>query len=152
MSASYRTYRLEYELEVQDPDVPGPRFHNVIFVETNADGSGQIHHVTGDLVTGMIYQVRSETRPEVSEGFHRKYLIGTISRSDYPDKVDEILKKIPAPPVQKSFNLATMRTEQHKSPGVFYAPGEPRPPMIKCTEWTIDQAIPALLEKEVIQP
>ncbi|ELR04971.1 hypothetical protein VC83_02858 [Pseudogymnoascus destructans] len=37
-----------------------------------------------------------------------------------------------------------MRAEQMKAEGSFYEPGEGRPRMVKCTEWTVEQAIPAL--------
>ncbi|KAK6350272.1 hypothetical protein TWF696_006507 [Orbilia brochopaga] len=147
---SYNVYRIEYTIAVPDPDMPTPRYHNVIFVETKTDGSGTIHNVVGDLVTGMTYESEPSSRPEDSDTFFRKHYLGTVAESDYP-KIDEILQAVPAPPKQKSFNLASMKTEQHKSPGVFYAPGEPRPPMVKCTEWTINQAIPALVDAGILR-
>ncbi|EWC43738.1 hypothetical protein DRE_07356 [Drechslerella stenobrocha 248] len=148
---SYRVYRVEYQVAVPDPDMPSPRYHNVIFVETGADGSGISHQVVGDLVTGMSYQSERDEAPQTSGTFHARHYLGTINESDYPARMDEVLEELPPPGKQKSFNTQTMRTEQHKMPGVFYAPGEPRPPMIKCTEWTINQAIPALIESGVLR-
>ncbi|KAF3911515.1 hypothetical protein ABW20_dc0108166 [Dactylellina cionopaga] len=148
---SYNVYRIEYTIAVPDPDMPSPRYHNVIFVETEANGSGRIHNVIGDVVTGMTYATRLEENPMTSETFFAKHYLGTVRISDYPVTVNETLWAIPPPGKQKSFNPTTMRTEQHKAPGVFYAPGEPRPPMVKCTEWTINQAIPALLTAGIIQ-
>jgi hypothetical protein len=80
--------------------IPGPRYHTVIFVATNSDNSRFIHHVTGDLVTGMRYE--------------RK--VGKISEES----------------------------------GTFYAPNDPREKMKKCTEWTEEQAIPALYASGVL--
>ncbi|KAH9220779.1 hypothetical protein DL95DRAFT_266785, partial [Leptodontidium sp. 2 PMI_412] len=57
----------------------------------------------------------------------------------------------PPPPKQKHFNVETMRTEQMKPDGTFYQPDEYRPPTIKCTEWTENQAIPALYESGVLR-
>ncbi|EPS39035.1 hypothetical protein H072_7194 [Dactylellina haptotyla CBS 200.50] len=145
---SYKVFRVEDRIAV--PDMPSPRYHNKIFVETEADGSGFIHHVTGDLVSGMHYEVKKGEKPESSEIYHAKHFVGTIGASEYPANINEVLERLPAPGKQKSFNTTTMRTEQHKSPGEFYAPGESRPPMFKCTEWTIYQAIPALEEAGVI--
>jgi hypothetical protein len=36
------------------------------------------------------------------------------------------------------------KQRQFKPDGTFYAPNEPREKMKKCTEWTEEQAIPAL--------
>ncbi|KAK6351930.1 hypothetical protein TWF718_005075 [Orbilia javanica] len=137
---------------MQDPEMPSPRYHNTIFIETWEDGykSGRTCHVIGDLVTGMTYNTRIDQDPELDAIFFAKHFLGILKTSDYPDRLNEVLEKLPAPPKQKSFNPRTMRTEQHKSPGVFYEPGEERPPMVKCTEWTMNQAIPALLEAGIL--
>ncbi|KAI9672987.1 MAG: hypothetical protein M1817_003151 [Caeruleum heppii] len=118
---SINIYKVKYSLPIPDPDMPQPRYHTMIFAQTNADGSGIIHHVTGDLVTGMSYEI------------------------------NQICRQQPPPPRQKSYNMKTHRTEQHKPEGGFYGPGEPRPPMIKCTEWTEIQAIPALYASGILQ-
>ncbi|KAF3928408.1 hypothetical protein AA313_de0205094 [Arthrobotrys entomopaga] len=148
---SYKVYRVEFTVSILDPDVPQPRYHNVIFVETGStDGSGVIHNVAGDLVAGMRYEIENSPKPEDSANYHAKFLLGTVDVSGYPASVNGVLEKIPAPGPQKSFNLITMRTEQHKSPGVFYAEGETRSPLYKCTEWTINHAIPALRDAGVL--
>ncbi|OBT39847.1 hypothetical protein VE00_09106 [Pseudogymnoascus sp. WSF 3629] len=136
---------------MQDPDMPSPRYHNVIFVETEADGSGAVHHVTGDITSGMVYATRREGRPEESEIFVRKEFIGTVESATYPEKINAVLEALPPPPKQKKFNIKTMRTEQMKPDGSFYEPGESRPRMIKCTEWTVEQAIPVLYASSVLQ-
>lgn len=66
---------------MNDPDVPGTRYHTVIFVETSADGSGYIHHVTGDLVAGMRYETKPGQRPENSKTFHSREFLGTTPAS-----------------------------------------------------------------------
>lgn len=131
MSTHHNVYRVQYHLAVQDPDTPGPRYHTVIFVETSKnDGSGFIHHVTGDLVTGMRYEKKPGKRPEESATFYAKSLVGTMDPSQYPRALDEICQKQPPPPKQKAFNRATMRTEPVKPDGRFYKPSETRPPLI----------------------
>ncbi|KAL5349914.1 hypothetical protein ACLOAV_004948 [Pseudogymnoascus australis] len=138
-------------MAMPDPDMPSPRYHNVIFVETEADGSGAVHHVIGDITSGMTYATRREGRPEDSEIFVQKEFIGTVESAIYPEKIHAVLKTLPPPPKQKKFNIKTMKTEQMKDDGSFYEPGEMRPRMVKCTEWTVEQAIPALYASGVLQ-
>src|SRR5436309_2301486 len=101
------------------PDMPGPRYHTVVFVATNSDGSGFIHHVTGGKA------------PEESGTFHNKELLGKIQATDYPARVDQVCTTQPPPPPQKRFNPKTNKTEQFKPDGTFYAPNEPREKMKK---------------------
>ncbi|OBT57041.1 hypothetical protein VE04_02615 [Pseudogymnoascus sp. 24MN13] len=138
-------------MAMPDPDMPSPRYHNVIFVEIEADGSGVVHHVTGDITSGMVYGTRREGRPEESEIFVRKELIGTAESATYPEKINAVMEALPPPPKQKKFNIKTMKTEQMKADGSFYEPGESRPRMVKCTEWTVKQAIPALYASGVLR-
>lgn len=147
----FNVYKVRYGPVTADPDVRGVRYHNIIFVETAADGSGTIHHVTGDLVIGFHYENKKSPRPEISKTFFAKDFIGTVLASTYPSAVENICKKQPAPPRQKAFNKSTMKTEPFKPDGSFYEPGEARRPLIKCTEWTEQQAIPALLRANVVQ-
>ena len=137
-------------MAMQDPDMPQPRYHHVIFIETQHDGPGYTHHVTGDITSGMVYASRKDERPEDSETYIGKEFLGKLKASDYPHELDRVLQALPPPPKQKHFNVATMKTEQMKPDGSFYSPGETRPPMVKCTEWTVDQAIPALYSAGII--
>jgi len=114
-------------------------------------GDGNIHHVTGDITSGMYYNTKKAKRPEESRTFFGKEFLGTIKAANYPREMDEVLAALPPPPKQKKFNIKTMKTEQMKPDGTFYTPGEPRPPMIKCTEWTLNQAIPALYAAGIVQ-
>ncbi|KAJ9241027.1 hypothetical protein DTO271D3_1120 [Paecilomyces variotii] len=152
---SYKVYKLKLNLAMQDPDMPPPRYHTIIFVETNAQGSGSgiKHHVTGDIVSGMHYESKLYPNPDISESLYSKELIGYTVASTYPHAWDEILKNVPPPPKQKAFNSKTMRTEPVKSwnPLTFYEPGEPRQLLMKCTEWTEQKAIPALKNHNLIQ-
>lgn len=151
MRMAFNVYRVQFTMAMPDPDMPSPRYHNVIFVQTEADGSGAVHHVTGDITSGMVYATRREGRPEESEIFVRKEFIGTVESATYPEKIHLVLEALPPPPKQKKFNIKTMRTEQMKADGSFYESGEARTPMIKCTEWTVDQAIPALYASGILQ-
>jgi hypothetical protein len=144
MPQHYDVYKVRYGPVLADPDVPGTRYHTVIFVQTETDGRGYIHHVTGDLVTGMRYERKPGSRPENSHTFHDKTLLGRVAKSKYPAELDRVCQAQPAPPRQKAFNTKTMKTEPVKPDGTFYGPGDPRPKLVKCTEWTENQVIPAL--------
>jgi len=50
--STYNVYKVRYTLSWIDPDMPLPRYHNVIFVASDIDGQGHVHHVTGDIITG----------------------------------------------------------------------------------------------------
>lgn len=58
MAQQYRVYTVRFSLSMPDPDMPTPRYHTAIFVETGEDGSGYLHHVTGDITSmgGMRYE------------------------------------------------------------------------------------------------
>ncbi|KAH8812632.1 hypothetical protein F5884DRAFT_314137 [Xylogone sp. PMI_703] len=148
---SYDVYRVKYNIAIADPDMPSPRYHNVIFVKTEDNGDGFVHEVAGDITSGMYYDTRSSKWPDNSDDCHSKELLGTIKASDYPDELDQVLRALPPPPKQKHFNPQTMRTEQIKPDGTFYEPGESGPPMIKCTEWIANQAVPALYASGILQ-
>ncbi|KAJ5207918.1 hypothetical protein N7449_002297 [Penicillium cf. viridicatum] len=154
-SQIYPVYKVKLRLSIQDPDMPSPRYHTILFVQTNEQGpgSGIKHHVTGDIVTGMHYEPAKYNDPETDENFFSKELIGHTRALNYPKNWNDILKSIPAPPKQKAFNKVTMKTEPVKSwdPMTFYEPGEPRRLLIKCTEWIEDQAIPILINLGLIQ-
>ena len=144
---TYDVYKLQNELSFQDTSTIGKRYHTGIFVETtSADGSGTIHHVTGDLVKGMTYETRIEKAPENLEVFHAKTFLGKVLVNDYPAKLDAILQSLEPPCQQKWFNTLTMTYEQRKPDGTFYGLDEARPSLFKCTEWTEQRAIPALLQ------
>jgi hypothetical protein len=75
---SFNAFKVRYSIAISDPDILSPRYHIVIFVATNSDGSGFIHHVTGDLITGMRYERKIGKMPEESGIFHNKELLGKI--------------------------------------------------------------------------
>ncbi len=111
------------------------------------------HHVTSDLVNGILYESRACGRPEQSENLHAKELLGYTNLRNYPAAWEAVLSQIPAPPRKKAFNPDTMKTEPVKcwNPLAFYKPGEPRQPLQKCTDWVEEQAIPALKSRGYIQ-
>ena len=147
---SFNAFKARYSIAIPGPEIPGPRYHTVIFVATNSDNSRFIHHVTGDLVTGMRYERKIGKIPEESGTFHSKELLGKIQATDYPARVDQVCTNQPPPPPQKRFNPKTNKAEQFKPDGTFYAPNEPREKMKKWTEWTEEQAIPALYASGVL--
>ena len=133
---------------MQDPDLPEPRVHTTIFVKAGPDGNGTIHEVTGDITSseGMYYTRTLSEAPELSTEFHASLKLGVTLACKPPGEWQRILECVPTPPQQKAFNVKTMKTEQFKmkDPLTFYEPGELRRPLIKCTEWTMERAIPAL--------
>ena len=92
---------------------------------------------------GMTYQRKPALEPNQSRTFHSKQLLGRVEESKYSE-FDRICAQQPPPHRQKKFNPRTMRTEPTKPNGDFYQPGETRARLIKCTEWTLERAIPAL--------
>ena len=83
----YAVWKLRFNLAVQDPHTSGTRYHTTIFVETNsADGSGVLHHVTGDITSagGMRYEKKTSKKPEDSRTFNSKELLGYTDAKTYP--------------------------------------------------------------------
>ncbi|KAJ8109168.1 hypothetical protein OPT61_g7658 [Boeremia exigua] len=147
----YNVYRVQSTLAMQDPMMGNEtRYHNIIFVETQADGGGQIFQVTGDLVSGMTYENRPGPNPEKSEIYHSKTHLGRIRLEDYPTRLDQVLQAEPPPHRQRAFNPKTMATEQIKPNGSFYDADEQRPQYVKCTEWIEQQALPALYRYQLL--
>lgn len=134
--------------------MPWPRYHTTLFVPIEKDGKGHLHHVTGDITSsnGMEYDKKFRDAPEESQTFFSKELLGYTDVQGYPGSWDRVLKRLPTPPQQKAFNMKTMKNEPFKtrSPLTFYEPGEPRKPLWKCTEWTLEYAIPALKKEGLI--
>jgi hypothetical protein len=64
---------------MQDPDFNYTRYHTVVFVQTDADDGGYIHHVTGDLVTGMQYQATQLVRRDVDLENDRGYCNASLA-------------------------------------------------------------------------
>lgn len=145
---AFKVYRVQFPLAMKDPDIEStaPRYHNIIWVETDPGKTGVKHHVTGDLVKGMYYEGVPYHHPSNSKT--KPHAIDCLGYTEQGiDAWKKFLKeRVPAPPAQKAFNPKTMKTEpfKTKSPLTFYAAGEKRRPLRKCTEWTNEDAIPAL--------
>ncbi|KLU91206.1 hypothetical protein MAPG_09728 [Magnaporthiopsis poae ATCC 64411] len=154
----YPEYLAKSKVCLKGPGTPGPRYHHVLFVETNKqDRSPTKFHVVADTtsISGITYESRPSPGPEAEYGdsFHSKDLLGYTPPTD--DKYfeqgrwDALLGSLPTPPRQKAFNAATCRTELVKAwePQVqFYAPGKTRHVPWKRTKWTNNYAVPALRE------
>ena len=141
-------FKVKYNLSLPDPCMSQPRHHTVLFlpIPAHPSGSGTIHHVVGDLVSGMNYACRSEPRPESLENFHSKELLGHVNKIDYPKAFEDVLKRLGPPPKQRSFRVETMRVEQCKADGSWYGEGEEKDHMWKCTEWIEEKAVPTLMD------
>ncbi|KAI0532883.1 hypothetical protein GGR58DRAFT_147600 [Xylaria digitata] len=148
----YAVWKLRFNLVAQDPDTTSIRYHTTIFVETNPSKSGVLYHVIGNITSGMTYEKKSSDKPESSKSFHSKEFLGYTDATTHPKEWDSVLSRVPPPEKQKAFNTKTTRTEQVKTwnPLTFYQPGENCSPLVKCTEWTEQRAIPALEEAGLI--
>ncbi|KAL8343180.1 hypothetical protein RB601_004496 [Gaeumannomyces tritici] len=126
----FPVYLVKFNVAMQDPDIPGPRYHHVVFVETRTDGSGIKFHVVGDITrrAGMTYESKMFRNPESSLAFRSKELLGYTPAENVQSRWDAVLGALPTPPKQKEYNTATNRTEVVKSwdPITFYSPGEQR--------------------------
>ncbi|KAJ5145913.1 uncharacterized protein N7515_000477 [Penicillium bovifimosum] len=142
MSGYYEVYLARYNLEIQNPDMQGPRYHTAIFVKTAADKSGTLHHVTGDITSmnGMVYIPQPRQYPEYSQSFHSLEKLGVTPMFKHPADWGAYRRR-PADGVQHQDN----ENRAIEDPALtFYEPGEPRRPLVKCTEWTLEGALPAL--------
>jgi hypothetical protein len=147
MASFYRVFVVRFLFRVEDADPP-QRYHTAVFVETEQDGSGYLHEVDGNTaaVQSTDYSCRFTERPEKAQVFLDKEQIGFADISAHPQAWNELLSQIPYPPQQPTINNATTQTGQSKilDPAKFYERGESRRPLSTCTEWTVEQAIPAL--------
>ncbi|KAF2681283.1 hypothetical protein K458DRAFT_444796 [Lentithecium fluviatile CBS 122367] len=151
---AYNVYHVEYRLGLQDPLMPaGERFHNVLFVETDPNGDGRIFHVTGAIAdaNGMRFEEKMGKRPEDSNTYHQKHYLGQIPAGQYEAFI-QLMQSVPAPPRQRIFDPRAMRLVQCKPDGSLYQPGETVPPYMKCTEWVLERAIPALQQSGFLYP
>jgi hypothetical protein len=124
---SHRVYKVA--------DLGAPRDHHAIFVDTNVDsqGGGLKLHVTGNMQSGMTFEVRRAERPENSPGFVDKTLLGWVS-ADKVHHIERICRGIEAP------------RKQFDGPKRLY----PKEPLRRCQEWT-SEAIDALMADGVLQ-
>lgn len=99
----YSVYKSRFSLDMADPDMPQPRYHTIFVVETReADQSGILHHVTGDITSshGMRYERKPRSRPKESRTFYNKELLGYTLANSYPASFDNVLQNVPTPPQQ----------------------------------------------------
>lgn len=149
---SHSVFKIRRGPVLPDPHTPSntPRYHTAIFVQDSHGSGGYDHHVTGDLVTGMKYEVKRNLTPKDDETFFDKTFIGHVPVSCYPESFEKVLKGCKPPGKQKAFNVKTMRTEPCKEDGGFYGEGETVPRLVKCTEWIDEQAIPVLTDARML--
>jgi hypothetical protein len=122
---SYTVYKVSY--------IGAPRDHHTIFVQTNADGTGHIFQVTGDIQNGMVHGHKPGRKPEDSASFVKKEYIGTVSMTNYA-RIESVVNGIEPP--KKQFN-GPRRIN-------------PQEPLRRCQEWTAE-AIQALKDSGVLE-
>src|SRR3569833_353888 len=97
-----------------------PRNHHAIFVETNKDSSGELFQVTGNIQSGMSFEIKQTSEnPDRSATFISKTKLGHVKVEDL-HLVGSICRAIPAP--GKKFEGAR-RIDKNK-------------PLRRCQEWT----------------
>lgn len=151
---TYNVFRVETRLGVQDPLMGSAiRNHNSVFIETSDDGSGRVLQVNGNLVDsgGMYFEDIQSLSPQAEDTFIRKHRLGQINAIDY-GKVVELLKSIDPPPRQRIWSYTERAWVQCRPDGALYGENEEKPRYWKCTEWTLEKAIPALIESGLLRP
>jgi hypothetical protein len=90
MAQKYRVFVLRFNLRMPDPDIPVPGYYTTLFVETGADGSRYLRHVTGDITSsgGMRYEKKFRDQPERSRTFNSKEMVDVTDASSYPSSWD----------------------------------------------------------------
>lgn len=96
---SFNVYKVEY---VGTPN------HQAIYVETNPTApqtrGGNLYHVSGNLLHGMKYEIKTSYNPECSKIYIPRLTrkIGTIAQADLPRFVAECCEEVKPPPAQLS--------------------------------------------------
>jgi hypothetical protein len=142
----YDVYRVESCLGLQDPLMRSDtRYHNILFFEPQADGSGRAIQVNGTIAdaAGMLFYESSSLAPEASEAFHQKYYLGHIWAKDH-QAVVQLLRGLERPPRQRILDTKTLGYVKCKSDGTRYSAGDEEMEYWKCTEWTLERAISTL--------
>lgn len=122
---SYSVYLVTYE--------GMPRDHHAIFFQTNADESGFIYQVSGNIQQGMKHDHKRAKKPENSDSFVKQDYLGKTSHAKYP-RVEGICNAIEPP--QKQFEGAKR----------LY----PHQPLRRCQEWT-KEVIDALKDAGILE-
>jgi hypothetical protein len=151
---AYNVFRIETKLGLQDPLMgPEERAHNAIFIETSQNGEGKILQVDGAITepNGMRFEEQKGERPEDSESHLRKHYLGQIQIAEY-SKVVQLMRSLPTPPLQRDFDYKMMSWVPCKPDRSRYEPCKSVPPYMKCTEWTLQRAIPALEQSGFLYP
>jgi hypothetical protein len=152
MTLTHPVYKIQYHLSLQDPSFTYTRYHTVLFIETDPDGGGRNHHVTGDLASGMSYQSRVDRPLEQDETFHAREYLGRVHAADYPASVEKILAGLEPPGKQRVFSAAKMVYVRCEADRTVYEDDEEVPELAKCTEWTEGRVIPAMIQAGLILP
>lgn len=114
-------------------DLGAPRDHHAIFIETDTNtGAGVIIQVTGNIQIGMTFESKPGNRPEDSNGFVEKTLLGWVSANNH-HHIEYLCRTIPPP------------KKQFDGPKRLY----PQEPLRRCQEWT-KEATQRLISSNII--
>ncbi|PYI05247.1 hypothetical protein BO78DRAFT_318636 [Aspergillus sclerotiicarbonarius CBS 121057] len=97
----------------EDPHVHAPQYRHGLWVEKEAAGAGDLHHVIGSIsqVEGMRYEIRPFDRNITNEpSFSKQSTIGYLSLSCY-ENLKEEFAECATPSQQKDWNESTNTTE-----------------------------------------
>lgn len=123
-----------------------------IFVETDqASKHGWSHRLIRDDVSGRHHERRPTGRPEESEHFHDKTLLGSIKTHKYPQRMDRMLEGLLVPLPQVIMDpLRGSEPVQMKVNGEAHAPSGSQTSLTENAEWIEKQAIPALVQARLV--
>ncbi|KAK3897197.1 hypothetical protein C8A05DRAFT_19989, partial [Staphylotrichum tortipilum] len=94
----YVVKRVKFSLGVADPEMPGIRFHNIVFVETDPKTDHGIKfHVIGDITSGMKYESKNYRNPEESLSLHSQEVLGYTDAKSVSGTWDKVLGALPHP-------------------------------------------------------
>lgn len=153
---SYNIYILSQKPSPQDAHHdPSSRTHTTIFIETHesSPGSGRILQVTGSISegAGMTFSETLTPNPSDSETYLSKQYLGQILADQYSNVV-QLIESIPPPALQHTFSKKLMSYIPCKPDKTPYLPNEPVPADMKCSEWTLQRAVPALRSSGLLYP
>ena len=112
--------------------------HVAIYVQTKEDGTeGQLYHVVGSIVAGMVYQSRKSKPPNESATYvpDSNKKIGTIAASDLA-KFEELCQTVAPPERQVLLNNKKI---------------DPAKPLRRCGEW-VQEVLEEAIKEGLIQP
>ena len=109
--------------------------------------------INGSVTDGYTFIRRSVCKPEDDPAFFAREELGYVNAEDYPEKIEEVLRKLPVPtrPQQKWKGGVDGGWRRCREDGTFYGDEEVVPKFFRCTEWVEGFALPALRDSGLVR-